>query len=118
MFPRRSAIETLTKIREARNALEAKKGEDVVVLDVSGLSEVTDYFVIATGHSAPHLKALLGEVERVLGEQGIRCHRRAGTAESQWMVADYHDFVVHVLSPGQRERYALEQLWKDATVVS
>lgn len=78
---------------------------------------MTDFYVIATGNSPPHLKALLGEVERVLGEKGIRCHRRAGTAESKWMVADYMDFVVHVLSPEQRARYALEQLWKDAKVV-
>lgn len=97
--------------------METKKGEDILVLDVHGLSEVTDYYLIATGNSAPHLKALLGEVERVLGEKGFRCHRRAGTAESQWMVADYHDFVVHVLSRDQRERYALEQLWKDAVEV-
>lgn len=97
--------------------MNAKKGEAVTVLDVRGLSGITDYYVIATGNSSPHLKALLGEVERVLGLQGIRCHRRAGTADSQWMVADYHDFVVHVLSPDQRERYALEQLWKDALVV-
>ena len=79
---------------------------------------MTDFYVIATGNSSPHLKALLGEVERVLGEQGVRCHRRAGTAESKWMVGDYHDFVVHVLSPEMRERYALEQLWKDAVEVA
>ena len=115
---RRITIETLSKIREARNALDAKKGEDIKVLDVRGLSGITDYYVIATGNSSPHLKALLGEVEKVLGLLGVRCHRRAGTAESRWMVADYHDFVVHVLSPDQRERYALEQLWKDAVEVS
>lgn len=79
---------------------------------------MTDYYVLATGNSAPHLKALLGEVEKVLGEQGQRCHRRAGTAESQWMVADFMDMVVHVLSPDQRRRYALELLWKDAAEVN
>lgn len=112
------AIDTQTKIQEARKALEAKKGEDIKVLDVRGLSGITDYYVIATGNSAPHLKALLGEVEKVLGEQGVRCHRRAGTAESQWMVSDFMDLVVHVLSREQRQRYALEQLWKDATEVA
>ncbi len=107
----------MNKIQIAREALAAKKGEDITVLDVRGLSGVTDYYVIATGNSAPHLKALLAEVERLLGAQGIWCHRRAGTAESRWLVADYMDFVLHVLSPEQRERYALEQLWKDAPAV-
>ena len=107
----------MEKIRIAREALENKKGEDIAVLDVRGLSGITDYYVIATGNSSPHLKALLGEVERQLGESGFPCHRRAGTAESRWMVADYHDFVVHVLSPDQRDKYALEDLWKDAKSV-
>ncbi len=75
---------------------------------------MTDYYVIATGNSSPHLKALLGEVERALDEKDVHCYRRAGTAESKWMVADYFDFVLHVLSPDLRERYALEQLWNDA----
>ena len=57
ILPRRTTIETLAKIHEAREALEAKKGEDILVLDVRGLSEVTDYYLIATGNSAPHLKA-------------------------------------------------------------
>ena len=112
------AIDTQTKIQEVRKALASKKGEDIIILDVRGLSGITDYYVIATGNSAPHLKALLGEVEKVLGEQGVRCHRRAGTAESQWMVSDFMDLVVHVLSREQRQRYALEQLWKDATEVA
>ncbi len=112
------AIDTQTKIQEARKALEAKKGENIKVLDVRGISGITDYYVVATGNSSPHLKALLGEVEKVLGEQGVRCHRRAGTAESQWMVSDFMDMVVHVLSPDQRKRYALEDLWKDATEVA
>jgi ribosome-associated protein len=108
----------LTKVEAARQALLAKKGEDIRILDVRGLSTLTDYYVVVTGNSAPHLKALLGEVERVLLDQGLRCYRRAGTAESHWMVADYFDFVVHVLSPDMRARYAFEQLWRDAQVVA
>lgn len=97
-----------------REALESKKAVDVRVLDVRGLSSVTDFYVVATGNSSPHLKALVGEVAHRLKDSGLACHRQAGTPESQWMVADCMDFVVHVFSQQAREYYALEDLWKDA----
>lgn len=84
------------------------------MLDVRGLSSVTDYYVLATGNSSPHLKALVTEVSLTLKKAGLACHRQAGTPESQWMCADCFDFVVHVFSHRSREFYALESLWKDA----
>jgi ribosome-associated protein len=100
--------------QEARRALEHKKGEDVVIVDVTGLSSVTDYFVICTGRNTPQIKALAQEVEQHLKRQGAACYRRAGTPESQWLVVDYLDTVVHIFSPETRTYYALEELWKDA----
>lgn len=87
------------------------------MLDVTGLSPVTDYYVIVTGNSSPHLKALLAEVEKALREHGVRCFRSAGTPESGWIVADYLDFVVHVFTAELRDYYQLERLWNDAKVV-
>ena len=104
-------------MKKARTALEAKKGENITILDVQKLSNVTDYYVIVTGNNGPHLKALAAEVERVMEEDGRRCFRRAGTSESQWIVADYIDFVVHVFSHDSREFYGLERLWNDAVKV-
>lgn len=95
----------------------AKKGEQIVLLDVSGISPVTDYYLIATGNSAPHLKALAGEVEKALSMHGVRCFRRAGTPDSGWIVADYLDFVVHLFTSDLRDHYQLERLWNDAKVV-
>ncbi|MFH0907897.1 MAG: ribosome silencing factor [bacterium] len=104
-------------MKKVRAALEAKKGEDIAILDVQSLSNVTDYYVIATGNNGPHLKALAAEVEHVMEAEGRRCFRRAGAAESQWIVVDYIDFVVHIFSHDTREFYGLERLWNDAVRV-
>ena len=97
--------------------LEDKKADNVVILDVQQLSTVTDYYVIASGSSAPHLKALAGAVEKELKEQGVKRYNREGTFESQWMVLDYVDVVVHIFLPEVREYYSLERLWSDAPQV-
>ena len=104
-------------MKKARTALEAKKGENITILDVQKLSNVTDYYVIVTGNNGPHLKALAAEVERAMEEDGRKCFRRAGTSESQWIVADYIDFVVHIFSHDSREFYGLERLWNDAVKI-
>lgn len=75
---------------------------------------MTDVYLIATGTSAPHIKAMAQEVHKQLRDAGIRCYRKSGTPDSDWMVADYVDFVVHLLSAEARSYYALEQLWSDA----
>ena len=101
-------------MKKARAALEAKKGEDIVLLDVQKLSSVTDYYLIVTGNNGPHLKALAVEVDNALESEGRRCYRRAGKEESKWIVVDYVDFVVHIFAQDSREYYGLEQLWNDA----
>jgi ribosome-associated protein len=92
----------------------SKKGEDVVLLDVRGLSTVTDYYLIATASNTPHVKALATEIERELEKEGVRCYRIAGSPDSEWVVVDYFDAVIHIFTAKTREYYALEQLWSDA----
>ena len=92
----------------------SKKGEDVVILDVRGLSTVTDYYLFATANSPPHIKALIAEIERELEKDNVRCYRIAGSPNSEWVVADYFDAVIHIFTPKTREYYALERLWSDA----
>lgn len=101
----------------ARAALLEKKGSDVTILDMRGLSDVTDFYVIATGTSHPHLKALWNECEHVLHAHRGRAYRHAGKPESGWLVADYWDVVVHIFSEEARGYYALENLWRDAKPV-
>jgi ribosome-associated protein len=84
---------------------------------VRGLSGVTDYYLIATGTSSPHIKALADELHRALRQDRIHCFRRSGGPESGWMVADYVDAVVHILTPEARDYYGLEDLWSDGQTI-
>ncbi len=98
----------------AREALEKHKGRDVVLLDVRKLSNVTDYYLMATGTSVPHIKALTDEVTVALKKRDVRCYGKSGTPDSQWVALDFIDLVVHVFSAETRAYYALEELWSDA----
>jgi len=97
-----------------REILEEKKAQDIVVLDVRAESTITDYYVVASGMSKPHLKALFGEVLHQLKQDGIQCYRRAGMPEGGWMVLDYVDVIIHIFQPEAREFYAIESLWDQA----
>jgi ribosome-associated protein len=86
-----------------------------VVLDLEGISSFTDYFVICSGTSEPHLKAISGEIEeRLKEEHGIRSVSVDGFPASQWIVLDYLQVIVHVFRQEKREFYSLEDLWSDA----
>jgi ribosome-associated protein len=85
-------------------ALEDAKGADIKVYDVKGKSALTDYFIVATGAAAPHLKALAKALPKA--------YRTSGDPESGWIVSDYIDVVVHVFSAEARAYYALEKLWE------
>lgn len=85
-------------------ALEDAKGVDIKVYDVRGKSGLADYFVVATGAAAPHLKALVKALPK-------KAFRVSGDPESGWIVADYIDVIVHVFSVEARAYYALEKLW-------
>jgi ribosome-associated protein len=95
-------------------ALDAKKAEDLRVLDVSNLSSITDFLVLATGTSEPHLRALRIELERVLDEQKARILSVDTTKGSGWTVVDAFDVMVHLFTPENRDKYRMELLWRDA----
>ena len=95
-----------------------KKAEDIVVLDVRKLSSVTDYFVIASGTSEPHLRAIVNVIADTLREDHeIRPRGIYGTVHGAWVVLDFFDVIVHVMRADVRERYDLEGLWGDAPKV-
>ena len=90
-----------------------------MVLDLQGISSFTDYFVICSGTSEPHLKAIAGEIEeRLREEHGIRAVSVDGFPASQWIVLDYMQVIVHVFRQEKREFYSLEDLWSDAPRVA
>lgn len=98
-----------------RELAENKKAEDVVVLDVRKVSDVTDFYVIATATSEPQLRAVETEILDTLDrDHGIRPHSTDGTGQTHWIVADFFDVIVHVMRPETRSQYDLEGLWSDA----
>ena len=94
---------------------ENRKAEDVVILDVRELSSVTDYFVIVSGTSEPHLRAIVDEIsDKLKDEHQLRPKAIDGTLQAAWVVLDYFDVIIHVMRQDVRERYDLETLWGDA----
>ena len=106
---------TLSLLRQIVLALEEKKAGDLRVLHVAAKSSITDYLVLATGTSEPHLRALRVELEKVLDAAKVPiAGMDAGTYGSGWTVVDAYQVMMHLFTPEQRENYALEKLWKDA----
>ena len=106
------------ELRVAVSALEMHKAQDLVVLDLRGLCDATDYFVIATGTSDTHVRALAEYVVEAMRQDGHRPHHIEGLQGGRWVLLDFVDFVVHVFHPTLREFYQLERLWADAPAVS
>ena len=101
-----------------RELADNKKAEDIVVLDVRKLSSVTDYFVIASGTSEPHLRAIVDEIRDTLRDDyDVKPRAVDGTLHAAWVVLDFFDVIVHVMRTDVRERYDLESLWGDAAKV-
>lgn len=99
-------------------AVDENKAEDIVVLDVKGLSSITDYMVICSGNSMPHLKALMRDTEVIVAEKyDAKPYSGEGRAETKWVVLDYFDVMVHIMHVDSRSQYDLENLWPDAKVV-
>jgi ribosome-associated protein len=102
-----------------RDYADNKKAENIVILDVRDLSSVTDYFVIASGTSEPHLRAIVDEITDGLRDQyDLRPVRKDGSMQGAWVVLDFFDVIVHVMRADARERYDLEGLWGDAARVN
>lgn len=100
---------------ECRELADNRKAEDIVVLDVAKISSIADYFVIASGTSEPHLRAIADEVTDKLREKhGLRPRIVDGTLQAGWLVLDYFDVIVHVMRADVRQHYDLEGLWGDA----
>ncbi len=101
-----------------RDLADNKKAENLVVLDVRKLSSVTDYFVIVSGTSEPHLRAIVNEISDTLRkDHEVRPRTVDGTVHGAWVVLDFFDVIVHVMRADVRERYDLEGLWGDAPQV-
>jgi ribosome-associated protein len=112
----------LTSSRElaiaAARAAASKNARDILILDVSELIVITDYFVIASGGSDRQVKTVAEEIERSVATLGLKPVRREGEREGHWVLLDFVDFVAHVFRDEEREYYGLERLWRDAPEVA
>jgi len=97
-----------------RDLADNRKAEDITVLNVAEASSITDYFVIATGTSEPHLRAIVDEITQALKKDHQLSPRATdGHLQTSWVVLDYFDVIVHVMRKDVREHYNLEGLWGD-----
>ena len=101
----------------AVRALDEKKGKEIAAIQITALTTLADYFVLASGSSNTQINALCGAVEKALDEKGEHALRREGYRDGTWVLLDYGSVVVHVFSQEAREFYSLENLWKDGTPV-
>lgn len=101
-------------IRAAVEAAQDKQAVDITVLKLSGA--FVEYFVLASGHSQPQIKAIIEAIEERLHREGVRLMHREGKpgADAEWLLLDYGYFVVHVFSERARQYYDLERLWRTA----
>ncbi|HYX54426.1 MAG TPA: ribosome silencing factor [Candidatus Limnocylindrales bacterium] len=107
--------ETREQVALAVKAVESKKGEEVVILEMDrAAGAFTDYFVICTGTNPRQIQAIADEVERLVHQAGGRPNSVEGYNQAEWVLLDYVDFVVHVFSERSRGFYDLERLWKSA----
>lgn len=109
-----AALET---VKLVCRVLDDKKADAITVLNVAVQSSITDYLIIATATSEPHLRALRVELEKVLDAGKVRLVGMETAQESGWLVLDTFDVMIHLFLPATREHYGLERLWRDATEV-
>lgn len=101
----------------AHQALEDKKGEDIKVIDISEISVLADYFIIANGSNANQVNALVDSVEEELSKAGYDVKQREGYGLGNWVLLDFGDIIVHVFDKENRLFYDLERIWGDGKVI-
>ena len=95
-----------------------RKANDLVLLGLSGVTDMTDFFVIASGTSDTHVRAIAEHVIQELKKEGVKVNHVEGLTQGRWVLLDYVDFVVHLFHPTLRQFYQLERLWGDAEVIA
>ena len=120
-------MQSVARVRQADDAALARraaaiclenKADDVVVLDLHGVTDMTDYFIVASGTSDTHVRSVAQHVIATLQKQGVRAASVEGLIQGRWVLLDYVDFVVHVFHPSLRAYYQLERLWGDAPALA
>ena len=113
------SLQTRQQVAQAVKAIDGKKGEDVVILEMDKSSGAfTDYFVVCSGTNPRQIQAIADDVQKILAEGGQRPNSVEGYTQAEWVLLDYVDFVLHIFSERARKFYDLERLWKSARKLS
>jgi len=107
----------LKAVRELRDALDQKFGQDIVLMDLSLISSIADYFVIATAGSTPQMQSLADTAEEVMLKHNIPLRHIEGLRSGEWVLLDFGVIVVHLFDKENRQFYNLERVWGDANVL-
>ncbi|MGL5259276.1 MAG: ribosome silencing factor [Lachnospiraceae bacterium] len=99
------------------NALEDKKAEDIQVIDISEVSVLADYFIIASGSNRNQIQAMVDDVEKKLTSSGYLCKHIEGYENANWILMDFKDIIVHVFDKENRLFYDLERIWRDGKAI-
>ena len=108
---------SLEMVTLAKTALEDKKAGDIKVIDISGVSVLADYFIIADGSNVNQVQAMVDNVDEVLGRAGYECKQMEGYGTGGWILMDYGDIIVHAFCREDRLFYDLERIWRDGKVL-
>lgn len=104
-------------VKLAVQALEEKKGEDIRIIDIQGISILADYFIIATGNNSSQVQAMSDSVEEELYKAGHECRQVEGYKTANWILLDFNDIIVHIFSKEDRLFYDLERIWRDGKMI-
>ena len=108
---------SLEMVKLAKTALEDKKAGDIKVIDISGVSVLADYFIIADGSNVNQVQAMVDNVDEVLGRAGYECKQMEGYGTGGWILMDYGNIIVHAFCREDRLFYDLERIWRDGKVL-
>jgi len=109
--------QSLNMARIAVSGLEDKKAENIQVIDISTISILGDYFIIANGNNRNQIQAMADHVEEQLGRAGFEPKQIEGYNTANWVLLDYRDVVIHIFDPDSRSYYDLDRIWRDGTPV-
>lgn len=111
-------MESKDLVDKIMEAMQAKKANNIDIIDIHNITIIADYFVICSGTSNTHIKAIADEIEFKLSEMGIEPYHKEGYDTARWILLDYADVIVHVFHYEDREFFNLERLWSDGEIIS
>lgn len=116
-YTKREDNEIKSKVKLIYKTLDEKKASDISVIDISALSVIADYFIIASADNIRQTAALCDSVEDALGKNGISPRQIEGRSSSNWILMDYGDVILHIFDKENRLFYDIERIWKDGRKV-